>query len=167
VTLNAFNRHCQRVRMANIAQTINVLQAMILTDGPRMVLTPTFHVYEMYAVHQDALMLPSEVRCAEYRLGGQSIPGVSASASCDARGRIHVTLCNLHPRRDAPVTCKFEGRGVRRASGRVLTAPEMTAHNTFDAPDRVKPAPFSDLWPCDGGWLVQLPPRSVVVLEVE
>ena len=113
VTLNIFNRHCDRVRMANIAQTVNVLQAMILTDKEKMLLTPTYHVFEMYKVHQDATLLPAELTCADYRFGQQEIPGLSVSASRDKAGKIHVTLCNLNPNAPAEVACELEGARPR------------------------------------------------------
>ena len=167
LTLNIFNRHCDRVRMANIAQTINVLQAMILTDKEKMLLTPTYHVFEMYVPHHDATWLPDELTCADYAMGPDKIPSVNASASRDGSGKIHVTLCNLDPNRPAPIDCELRGTKASRISGRVLTAPEITAHNTFDQPSRVKPAPFEDAKPSEKGFSATLPPKSVVVIEIE
>jgi alpha-N-arabinofuranosidase len=167
ISLNVFNRHCDRVRMANIAQTVNVLQAMILTDQARMLLTPTYHVFEMYSIHQDATLLPTELTAAPYRFGREEIPGVSASASRDKSGKIHVTFCNLNPGAAAEVACELRGAKARPASGRVLTAATMQAHNTFDAPDAVHPAEFRDFQPTDGGFQVTLPSKSVVVLTLE
>ena len=109
VTLNIFNRHCDRVRMANIAQTVNVLQAMILTDKEKMLLTPTYHVFEMYSVHHDATLLPSDLTCEDYQLGEQTIPALNVSASRDKAGKIHVTLCNLDPNTAKDVQCKLVG----------------------------------------------------------
>ena len=122
LTLNIFNRHCDRVRMANIAQTVNVLQAMILTDKAKMLLTPTYHVFEMYSVHHDATLLPADLSCEDYRLGQQQIPALSASASRDKAGKIHVTLCNLNPNAAAEVHCQLQGSRAKSISGRVLTA---------------------------------------------
>ena len=167
VSLNIFNRHCDRVRMANIAQTVNVLQAMVLTDREKMILTPTYHVFEMYAVHQNATLLPTELKTNDYRFDGQNIPGVDVSASRDKAGKIHVTLCNLNPNRPAELDCRLAGADVNRVSGRVLTAAEMTAHNTFEQPESVKPAVFKDFRRTDGGLHVALPAKSVVVLEIE
>lgn len=167
VTLNIFNEHCARVRMANIAQTINVLQAMALTDGPKMLLTPTYHVFEMYTVHHDARRLPGQLQCADYEFDGAKIPGLQVSASKDKAGKIHVTLCNLNPNQPAQLACELKGAKARPISGRVLTAPQMTAHNTFDAPETVKPAPFSAFQATDAGFTTTLPAKSVVVLELE
>ncbi|MFO0890055.1 MAG: alpha-N-arabinofuranosidase [Isosphaeraceae bacterium] len=167
VSLNIFNRHCDRVRMANIAQTVNVLQAMILTDKARMLLTPTFHVFEMFAVHQDATLLPTELTATAYRFDNEEIPGVSVSASRDKEGKIHVTLCNLNPSQAAELACEIKGAKASPASGRVLTAGTIQAHNTFDEPDRIKPAEFRDFRAEGDGFRVNLPSKSVVVLTLQ
>ncbi len=167
IFLNAFNEHCSRVRMANIAQTINVLQAMILTKGEKMILTPTYHVFEMYKVHHDATMLPVELQCSDYRFGDDSIPALNVSASKDDSGRIHISLCNLDPGKTAEVLCAFEDAEPKEISGRVLTAEIITAHNTFENPNVVKPATFSN-FKLEGNILTTtLPAKSVVVLEIK
>jgi len=172
ITLNIFNNHCDRVRMANIAQTVNVLQAMILTEGERMLLTPSYHVFEMYKVHQDATLLPCVLKdgaltVGDYAYGNEAIPGCSASASRDGASRIHVSLCNPDPRRPAEVACELRGATVSRATGRILTGEAITAHNTFDEPQWVVPVPFSSVRVEGKGCTVTLPPKSVVVLEME
>ncbi len=173
-TLNIFNRHCARVTMANIAQTINVLQAMILTEGDKMVLTPTYHVFEMYKAHQDATLLPMDVDCPPYEHGGESIPALSASASRDDAGKIHLSVCNLDPGRDMSITCELRGaeRGLpsgkpARVAGRLLTAGAMNTHNTFDRPEAVKPVVLDGATLADGRLQFDLPAKSVAVLEVE
>ncbi|MFZ5832796.1 MAG: alpha-N-arabinofuranosidase [Planctomycetota bacterium] len=166
ITLNIFHQHCQRVRMANIAQTINVLQAMILTDQERMVLTPTYHVFEMYKVHQEATMLPVAVTCGEYRFQRDSVPQLSASASKDAAGAVHISLCNLDPNRAVAVECVLQGIEGTSVTGRVLTADAMQAHNTFDAPEQVKPKTLEGIERTDKGLTVTLPAKSVAVIEV-
>ncbi len=118
LTLNIFNSHADRVRMANLAQTVNVLQALILTDGPRMVLTPTFHVFDLYKAHQGATSLPIMIDGGGvYAYGAASIPQVSASASRDARGMISLTLCNTHPSDAAEVRCHRAGAGGGEVEG--------------------------------------------------
>jgi len=166
-TLNIFNQHCDRVRMANIAQMINVLQAMILTDKEKMLLTPTYHVFEMYTVHHDATLLPTELTCADYESGQNKIPALNVSASRDKAGKMHVSLCNLNPNAAAEVNCTLSGVQPKTISGRVLTAETMQAHNTFADPDVVKPAGFSACKLTGDGFTTTLPARSVVVLEVE
>jgi len=165
--LNIFNNHAERVKMANIAQMINVLQSMILTDQEKMLLTPTYHVFEMYTVHQEATLLPSEMQSADYTFGSQKIPAVNASASRDPAGKIHVSLCNLNPNAPAEVACELQGATAKRLSGRVLTGTEMNARNTFAQPDAVKPAAFTAFKTTATGFTATLPAKSVVVLEVE
>jgi alpha-N-arabinofuranosidase len=167
IFLNAFNEHCRRVKMANIAQTNNVLQAMILTEGEKMILTPTYHVFEMYKVHQDATLLPVELQCADYQFKGERVPALNVSASKDASGKIHVSLCNLNPTSSRELECMFQGLDARRISGRVLTADVMTAHNTFEYAETVKPTEFNDFSLKGDVLAVTMPSKSVVVLEVE
>jgi len=166
LTLNIFNNHCDRVKMANLAQTVNVLQAVILTRNDRMVLTPTYHVFDMYKVHQDAVLLPSELECAPYILKGESLPSISASASSDAKGRIHISLCNLDAREPKEVTCRLRGFMPEEAGGTVLTSEDMTVHNTFDEPGNIEPEEFRDFRLKGAEITVNLPARSVVVLEI-
>jgi alpha-L-arabinofuranosidase len=166
-TLNIFNNHCDRVKMANIAQMINVLQAMILTDKEKMILTPTYHVFEMYTAHHDARLLPVELQSPDYELGTDKIPQINVSASLDQSGKMHVTLCNLNPRASAEIACELQGARAQRLSGRVLTAAEITAHNTFDRPETVKPTTFNAGKGNENGFSATLPPRSIVLLEIE
>ncbi len=166
-TLDIFNHHADRVRGANIAQMVNVLQAMVLTRGPQMILTPTYHVFEFYTVHHDAVSLPMVVQDAgRYEFNGQSIPAVSASASRDRRGVVHVTMSNLDPNRARTVVAELRGTNASGATGRVLTAPAINSYNTFEQPTVVQPAPFSGAQVANGRLTVALPPRSVVVLEL-
>ncbi len=167
VTLNIFNQHCNRVKMANIAQTINVLQAMILTRGAEMIRTPTHYVFAMYRPHHDATLLPTELDAGDYRLGAEAIPAISASASRDAQGRIHITLCHLNPSLPATVAARLEGARVSRVRGQVLTAPSITSHNTFEQPDAVRPAAFDGVHLAGDSLEIVLPPKSVVALELE
>ncbi|MHC4355498.1 MAG: alpha-N-arabinofuranosidase [Planctomycetota bacterium] len=167
IFLNAFNKHCRRVRMANIAQTNNVLQAMILTTGEKMLLTPTYYVFEMYKVHHDATLLPIDLQCGDYQFGSETIAALDISASKDKSGKINISLCNLDPKNSAEIACKIEGIRARNVSGRVLTADAMTAHNTFDDPQAVKPVAFEDFRLKDDILAVTLPSKSVSVLEIE
>jgi alpha-N-arabinofuranosidase len=167
LSLNVFNNHCDRVKMANIAQTVNVLQAMILTREEKMILTPTYHVFEMYKVHQDGVLLPAELQCADYEYEGETIPALNVSASKDKSGTIHISLCNLDPKRAADLVCDLHGTTARKVSGRVLTADTITAHNTFEEPNTVRPSVFDDFKLKDGSLTVTLPSKSVVVLEIK
>ncbi|MEN6577188.1 MAG: alpha-N-arabinofuranosidase [Phycisphaerales bacterium] len=169
LTLNIFNNHCDRVKMANIAQMINVLQAMILTDGPRMILTPTYFVYLLYTVHHDATLLPTELDGPEYAFEGQDdkLPAMNVSASRDRSGRIHVSLANIDPHNAVQVTAQLQGEKASRISGQVLTAGEINSHNTFENPAVVEPVAFSDARITETGFTTMLPAKSIVVLEIE
>jgi len=166
-TLDIFNKHCDRVRMANIAQTVNVLQAMILTQNEKMLCTPSYHVFEMYAVHQGATMIPVDVKSELYEHGDYSVPALSASASVDDNGKLHITLSNANPHKDVTVKSHVGGMRASRVQGRILQANAMNAHNTFEEPDAVVPHPFGGALLSGDELLVSLPKMSVVVLEVE
>ncbi len=166
LTLNIFNNLCDRVKMACIAQTVNVLQAMILTRGEKMIVTPTYYVFEMFKVHQDATLLPADVTTPKYEFKGEAISALSVSASRDKTGLIHVSLCNLDPNKALAVVCGLRGVRVKSVSGRVLTAPEMNARNTFESPEALKPAEFRGVVVEPGALKITLPAKSVVVLEV-
>ena len=166
LNLHIFQAHADRVVMANIAQMVNVLQAMILTDKQRIVLTPTYHVFEMLKVHQGATSLPVELKTPDLAQTSVKIPTVSASASRDATGRIHLSLVNTNPDASANVSCRVVGADIKAVTGRVLTASEITAHNTFDAPHTVEPKPFTGATGGGDHLSVTLPPMSVVVLEL-
>jgi len=165
LNFHVFHAHARRVQMANIAQMVNVLQAMILTDGPRMTLTPTYHTFEMYIPFQGATYLPTEIQAPRYALEQLSVPSVSVTAARTTAGKLHVGLVNLDAKRAATVTLNTAGAEVKTATGRILTARAMDAHNTFDAPQTVTPAPISAKR--SGGKLVlRLPPKSVAVVEL-
>ncbi len=166
-TLNIFHQHCDRVRVANLAQTVNVLQAVALTEGEKMILTPTYHVLEMYNVHQDALLLPMEVRVGNYTFGSEKLPAVSASASRDKAGKVHISLVNIDPSKSQEVSISLRGVSAKGVSGRILTSGKVQDYNSFDKPDFVKPADFKGAT-LNGDMLkITLPPVSVVVLELK
>ncbi|MBN1363881.1 MAG: alpha-N-arabinofuranosidase [Syntrophaceae bacterium] len=166
IFLNIFNSHCDRVKMANIAQINNVLQAMILTRGKDMIVTPTYHVFEMFKVHQGATLLPADISCPSYKYDKEEIPSLIASASKNDSGVVHISLCNLDPNNDVILDCKLEGLKLNKVTGRVLTDKNMNAHNTFEKPDSVKPTILKDITIKDNIINVMIPSKSVVVLAV-
>ncbi|WP_221033207.1 alpha-N-arabinofuranosidase [Actomonas aquatica] len=168
INLHLFQDHADRISMANIAQTVNVLQAMILTDGPDMILTPSYHAFEMLKVHQGGTAVPLQLLSPDYTHGDESIPAVTASASRDDAGRIHLSLTNADPANGQTLTVTLGdlGRDVDTITGRILTAPEITAHNTFDAPTVVEPTTFDGATVTDGKLVIELPAKSVVVIEI-
>lgn len=166
LNFHLFHAHADRVAMANIAQTVNVLQAMVLTDGAKMLLTPTYHVFEMFKVHQDATVLRTDLIAPDYAYGQDQIPALSASASRTAAGQVNLSLVNTHPHNAITVRVSIAGHTAKSVSGRVLTAGAMNAHNTFDAPATVAPTPFNGA-KLEGDTLtVTLPAKSVVVLTL-
>jgi len=166
LNLHIFHQHADRVTMANIAQIVNVLQAMILTDKEKMILTPTYHVFEMFKPHQGATALPVELTTPDYVLGENKIPAVSASASRAKDGKVHVSFANCDPNKPVVVECKLAGIAAKSVSGRVLTADAMNAHNTFAAPNSIAPKNF-DGAQLDGDTLrVTLPAKSVAMVEL-
>ena len=167
IHLNIFHTHSDRVYMANLAQLVNVLQAVILTDKEKMILTPTYHVLRMFNVHQDAELLPFELETEDYVYKGDTIPAVSGSASKDSEGTVHISLCNLNPNKDISVRCELRGTTQRDVTGEILTAPQMNAHNDFDKPDVVVPTEFTGAEVVDGVLHLTLPAKSVVVLAVK
>ncbi len=166
LNLHIFQHHAERVRMANIAQTVNVLQAMILTEREKMILTPTYHVFEMFKVHQGAQRVPLQLTSPDYQLGDGKIPAVSASASRDDAGRIHLSLVNTNPHVTVKVAARLAGPHATQVSGRVLTGATMDAHNTFAAPDTVHPTAFTGAQLEGDRLSIALPPMSVVMLEL-
>jgi alpha-N-arabinofuranosidase len=165
--LNIFNNHCDRVRMANIAQMVNVLQALILTKEDKMILTPTYHVFDMYKVHQNALWVETKIESPSYVLGKDTLPAVNCSASIDEGGKLHISLCNINPKAAQQITCKFKKFIAASASGQILTSNAMNALNTFDKPNTVTPQRFTNYSLSKSDLAISLPPMSVVALEVE
>jgi alpha-N-arabinofuranosidase len=167
LNFHVFHKHAGRVVMTNIAQTVNVLQAMILTDKEKMIRTPTYWVFEMFKVHQGGTFLPLELTPPDYAFGSEKIPAVSASATRSADGRVvHLSLANTTPARALPIAVTLAGLKAVSAAGRLLTAPTMQAHNTFAAPDAVKPVPFDGLTLAGGVLTLTLPAKSVAVVEL-
>ena len=167
LTLNIFHKHADRVRMANLAQTVNVLQSVILTDKEKMLLTPTYHVLHMFQVHQGATSLDITLDAGSFT-EEPGLPRLSASASRDAKGNVHLSLCNLDPGEPAQLTIDVRGWGAKlKVSGEVLTAPALDSHNTFDKPETVKPVVLDSLTLKGNLLEVTLPARSVSVVRVE
>jgi alpha-N-arabinofuranosidase len=167
LNFHIFHKHADRVTMANIAQTVNVLQAMILTAKEKMLRTPTYWVFEMFKVHQGGTFLPVELQSPDYVFDQDRIPMLSASATRAAGGSaIHLSLANSNPTQAATLTVKLAGVTPKAVSGRVLTAQAMDAHNTFEAPNAVQPAAFSGATVKGDTLEVKLPAKSVVILTL-
>ena len=165
LNLNIFARHADRVRMSNIAQMVNVLQAMILTDKEKMLLTPTYHIFKMYVPFQDATFVPVTFDAGTYTHGDITLPRVDAIAAKDAAGKLWLAVTNVDPNQPAEVEVSLSGVTARSAAGETLTAPKVDSVNTFEAPNTVVPKPVSAK--VQGGKLtLRLEPKSVTVISV-
>ncbi len=167
INLNIFAKHADRVKMTAIAQMVNVLQAMILTDGNKMVLTPTYHVFAMYKPYMDGTVLPIDIKSPWYNKDQWTMPSVSASAVRGKDGVVRIALSNLDPNKPTRVSAALPGVTAQTVTGLVLTAPTMTALNTFEAPNAVAPTAFNGARLSGGTLSVTLPPMSVVMLELK
>ena len=166
LNLNIFARHADRVRMANIAQMINVLQAMIITDKEKMVLTPTYHVFKMYLPFQDATFVPVTFDAGTYTHGDIRLPRLDAIAAKDASGKLWLEVTNLDPEESVEIEAELAGIQVKSAAGEMLTAPEVDSVNSFGAPNAVAPKPVAVK--AQGGRLaLKLEPKSVTVVALE
>jgi len=166
VNLNIFAKHADRVKMTAIAQMVNVLQAMVLTDGAKIALTPTYQVFLMYKPWQDATVLPMQVEGPVYARGKWSMPAVSASAVRDKAGVVHVALANLDPNKTVTVTTALAGVTARDVTGQVLTAAAMNATNGYGVAPMVAPERYDGARIADGKLIATLPAKSVVVVAL-
>ncbi|ASA19922.1 alpha-N-arabinofuranosidase [Paenibacillus donghaensis] len=167
IHLNIFQKHSDRVQMANLAQVVNVLQAMILTEGDQLLLTPTYHVFDMYKVHQGNESLAVNFASPDYSFEGVTIPQLSVSASRDQGGNVYVSICNLSHLEPVSVNFRIGGASLKEVSGQILTHGELNAHNTFEEPEKVTIAAYNGAALNNGQLECELPPASVVVLTLK
>lgn len=165
-SLNIFNNHCDRVKMANLAQIVNVLQAVILTNDEKIILTPTYHVMEMYNVHHDAVMLPLTLTSADYTVGREKLKAVNASASKDKKGVTHISLVNIDAKKTQEVSITINGSAYKTVSGRILKSDKMQNYNSFENPNTIVPVAYDGAKLNGNKLTMKLPPVSVVVLEL-
>jgi alpha-L-arabinofuranosidase len=166
LNLNIFARHSERVRVANIAQMVNVLQAMIFTREDKLLLTPTYHVYKMYLPFHDATFVPVELPAGTYKAGDVELPRLDAIAARDSAGKLWLAVTNLDPNRPATIDAEITGAKVTTAKGLTLTAPKIDSVNTFETPGTVTPKPYTAR--ASGKRLpLKLPPASITVVELQ
>ena len=172
LSLNIFHNHADRVRMANIAQVANVLQAMVLTEGDKMVLTPTYHVFRMYAPHKGGQLIPLNIQSPSKAVASErsdyerSVPMVSATAT-KKNGVVTVSLANTSLEDTAEITIPVETLGAKKISNaEILTSKSIADYNDFTNPDKVKPAPFKEAKLSKGNLQLSLPPASIVTLTL-
>ena len=163
VTLNIFNNHSDRVRMANLAQTVNVLQAVILTKGEKMILTPTYHVLNLYKAHQDAKLIPLQIESPEYKLNGESLKAVSASAS-EKDGVVTISLVNIDAKNTVETSINLKDFSKKVFTAKIISSPKIQDHNTFDNPNVIEPKEYKKIKTSRDILTVEVPPFSVVVL---
>lgn len=167
INLNIFNKHCDRVKMANIAQMVNVLQSVLLTEGNKMVLTPTYHVFNMYKNHQEAQLLDSYLETEMIGIeDDRKVPNLHESVSIDSEGKINITINNLSLTDAYDVESVLVDRKVNSVKAQILNA-DMNAYNTFDNPDAVKPVEFNDFKITEEGLNFKIPACSVISFVVE
>jgi alpha-N-arabinofuranosidase len=166
LNLNIFARHADRVRMANIAQMINVLQSMILTDKEKMVLTPTYYVFKMYVPFQEATLVPVDFDPGTLHRDGITLPRVDAVAAKDASGKLWLEITNLDPDKPVEIDAQITGMTVSSAKGETLTAPQVDSVNSFATPNTVVPKPFSARVK-DGSLTMTVEPKSITVISLE
>src|SRR3954452_12593785 len=160
-----FQRHADRVRMAAIAQMVNVLQSMIRTDGPKMLRTPTYYAYLIYQPFQGATALPVTTSSPDYAVGASKLPVFDVTAAKGSGGAIHVGLINADPNDSADVELTLDAAAGKLISGQVLTAAKIDSHNGFGAPEQVRPVPFAGARWAGGKLRVSMPAKSIVVLS--
>lgn len=166
-TLNIFNNHADRVKMANLAQTINVLQALVLTQKEKILLTPTYHVFDLFKVHQDAKLLPVSFSSPDYVSGDRKIPALNLSASKDSTGKVHLTLVNIDPKNKWTITTSLMGVKFSSVTGQVLTSAKLTDVNSFENPTYIKNAVFNGAKKQGDQLVIEMPAQAIVMLELK
>lgn len=167
INLNIFNNHADRVKAANLAQVVNVLQSVILTKGNDMLLTPTYHVFDMYKVHQEAKLLPVTIATPDYTVDNQKIPAVNVSASQDSTGAIHISLVNVDANKAVTIKTSLSNINFKTVTGQVLTAAKFTDVNTFENKNVIVPTSFNGAKKEGNDLVITLPKLSVVVVELK
>ncbi|GAA4305348.1 alpha-N-arabinofuranosidase [Aestuariibaculum suncheonense] len=165
ITLNMLHERADRIKMANLAQAVNVLQAVILTKDEKMLLTPTYHVMKMYTAHQDAKLLPLSFDSPEYNFNGESLPAISASASKDKEGLVHISLVNIDSKKENTIEIDCANLGIKDFTANIVASKHLQDHNTFDNPSTVKVEDFKDFKFKKNKLTITIPPFSVVMLE--
>jgi len=167
ITLNIFNRHAERVKMANIAQTVNVLQAVILTNDNGLILTPTYHTFDLFQPHMDATLLPSYLTSPNYTFDGDAQQALSVSSSMSEDGTVNITIVNIDPLNSIPIEIDLVGLTAKDVSAKVVTSANIADYNTFDDPDVIKVNQFKNVKISKGLVEAKLPAKSVVLIRVK
>ncbi|GAC1706500.1 MAG: alpha-L-arabinofuranosidase AbfB [Flavisolibacter sp.] len=167
VSLNIFNQFSQRVHMANLAQAVNVLQALILTDNENLVLTPTYHIMNMYKVHQEARLIDFKIDSENYTINENTIPAISGSASLDKNDFLHLSLVNVHGSKTIFVAIQIQGRIINSITAKILTSHNLQDHNDFDQPEKILPGVFYDFLLVENCLQIKMPSFSALIFEIK
>ncbi len=167
LSLNIFNNHADRVKGANIAQMVNVLQSVILTKEEKMILTPTYHVMKMYNVHQDASLVPINIISPKYQFENKNLTAISASASKDAFGAVNISLTNIDYNKSHEIIINLRGNNFSKVTGQILAAEKISDHNTFELPNKISVKNFNEAKLENGNLKLTIPAYSVVVLNIK
>lgn len=163
LTLNIFNKHCKRVKMANIAQVVNVLQAMILTDGEDMLLTPSYHIFKMFKDHQENTLLGSFITTEN---SFAKTPQLIESASMGKDGSIIATIVNTSVEKSAEIDCQIADFKLKSITAEILTG-DMDSYNTFEDKNAVSIKEFNCVEKKEDGFKATLPPCSIVKFVIK
>lgn len=167
ITLNLFNKHSDRIKMANIAQMVNVLQSVILTEGEKMIKTPTYHVFNMYKYHQDAMLIDSSIETETIGIEEEyMVPNLTESVSLDAEGVMHITVTNLSVEKSCDIDAVIVDTKIAQITGEILTN-EMHAMNTFEEPETVHTEVFEGAELTEQGLKFTIPACSVIHLALK
>jgi len=166
-TLNIFNNHSDRVRVACLAQTVNVLQSLVLTNKEKMLLTPTYHVFDLFKIHQDAILLPVSFTSPEYSYKENKIPAVNASASKNKDGVVHISFVNTDPHHAIDINVLIKDVQSKNISGQLLHSAGFADVNSFENPNLVKPIAFNGFKKEKDHLIISLPALSVLVVKIE
>jgi len=168
LTLNIFNKHADRICMANIAQTVNVLQSVLLTEGDKMVKTPTYYVFKMYKEHQENTLVGSYITTdtIHSEMDNRDFPQLVESASVDENGTVYSTITNTSATKSAKIKCQIADTKVAEIKAEILCG-ECHEHNTFDNADNVRTAEFTDFRQLKDGFTATIPACSVVKFTVK
>ena len=153
--------------MANIAQMVNVLQALVFTRDNDLVLTPTYYVFKMFKVHQDANLLPIQLTSNDYTNGTDKLKSLNASASIDKSGKVHITIVNVDPLKVQTVQCKLNGLTKPTATGEIITADNVTDYNDFAVPEKINLKAFTAFKLNGNEATITIPAKSVICLELK
>jgi len=171
LNFDIFNRHCERIHMANIAQLVNVLQSLILTKGDKMILTPTYHVFDLYKVHHDSTLLPMEITTENFQKGRTILPKIHGSASKDIEEKIHISLSNIDPNSNVNIELLFTDLNLemKQLEAAILRSNKINDHNTFENPEYIKPKKYENSnFKIENNLIkFEIPSKSIMVIEIK